>query len=138
MLVIKMNKATIAILVLSALILSACFGPSNQQNVQKNVPINTTNDTGPKTIEIAMTAKQFEFNPSVINAKVGDTIVLKVTSLDVEHGISIPEFRVTQVLPVNEEKTITFKVDKRGEFTFRCSVFCGSGHQSMTGKIVVE
>ena len=133
----KMNKATIAILIFSMLILSACFGPSKPIE-QENTSINVSNDTGPKTIEIAMTAKQYEFDPSVINAKMGDTIVIKITSLDVEHGFSLPEFGVNEVISPGEHKTITFKANKQGEFTFRCSVYCGSGHQSMTGKIVVE
>lgn len=27
--------------------------------------------------------------------------------------------------------------DKSGEFPFHCDVFCGSGHESMTGTVIV-
>ncbi|MEK6967962.1 MAG: cupredoxin domain-containing protein [Nanoarchaeota archaeon] len=132
-----MKRIFIALLVLSVIALSACT-PPEVQVPPPDTSLNASNDTGPKTIPINMIVKQYSFEPSIINAKVGDTIVLTMKSIDVAHGITIPELGVSQDLPVNEEKTVTFKVDKKGEFPFRCSVFCGSGHRSMTGKIVVE
>ena len=34
--------------------------------------------------------------------------------------------------------TVEFLADKQGEFTIFCSVFCGSGHPTMKGSLVVK
>jgi len=83
-------------------------------------------------------AKRFEFVPDVVTVKKGDTVILKVKSSDVAHGISLPEFNASATLPPGKEVEITFVADKIGEFPFACSVQCGHGHSKMRGKLVVE
>ena len=94
-------------------------------------------DSG-KTKEFTMTANEFAFQPGLIEVNEGDTVILHITSIDVAHGISIPEFGVSQNLPIGEQKTVQFVADKKGTFTFRCHVFCGTGHSEMTGNLVVN
>src|SRR3989344_8662207 len=107
--------------------------PAPPPAINGPVSLNETNQTGPTTREFSIVADEFTFTPSTISVKRGDKVVLKVLSKDVEHGISIPDFAVNVVLPVNQEKTIEFVADKQGTFDFRCSVFCGSGHSRMRG-----
>jgi hypothetical protein len=35
-------------------------------------------------------------------------------------------------------KRFSFTPDKEGTFPFHCDVFCGDGHEDMTGMLVVE
>ena len=91
-----------------------------------------------ETKEFTMTASDFKFSPEVIEVNEGDTVILHITSTDTDHGFSIPEFGVSQDLPINEQKTIQFVADKKGTYTFFCNVFCGSGHRSMKGSLVVN
>lgn len=88
--------------------------------------------------EFSMIAKQFEFVPNSITVNEGDTVRIKVKSIDVQHGFRLPAFGVDEVLEPNKEVTVEFVVDKKGTFPFSCSVPCGSGHGAMTGEIVVE
>lgn len=88
--------------------------------------------------EFDITAKQFEFIPSTIAVKKGDKVRLNVKSIDVAHGFSIPEFKVEESIKPGTTKTIEFVADKAGEFTFFCSVYCGTGHSGMKGKLIVE
>lgn len=88
--------------------------------------------------EIYVTAKSWQFEPSTIKVKLGDKVRLRVKSVDVDHGFSIPEFRVNMTLKPNRLLTTEFVADKKGEFTFFCSVYCGSGHKDMKGKLIVE
>lgn len=88
--------------------------------------------------EFDMIAKRFVFQPEVITVNEGDTVLLHITSTDVAHGIALPEFGVRKSLPAGKEVDIEFVADTKGEFGFRCSVFCGSGHGSMVGKLVVQ
>ncbi len=90
--------------------------------------------------EFNVIAKQWEFVPNVIEVNKGDKVRLKVTSVDVTHGIGLPDFGVDSVrLPPNETKIVEFVADKTGTFnTMICTVFCGSGHNDMKGSIVVR
>ncbi len=113
---------------------------TNEQNEQgPNSQTNTQDDQQNQNVkEVTMTAKQFTFEPSTVKVQKGQTLRLEVTSTDVAHGIAIPQFGIDKRLPVGETVTIEFTPDKTGTFDFICSVYCGSGHSSMTGKLIVE
>ena len=88
--------------------------------------------------EFAITARQFVFEPNIIRVKVGDGVRLTLHNIDVEHGISIPAFNVTIEPPVGVSQSTEFVAGRAGTFDFSCSVFCGSGHRGMRGKLIVE
>lgn len=88
--------------------------------------------------EFHITAHQFAFEPSTIRVKQGDAVRLYLTSADVGHGISIPDFGVNLQGPVGQEVSVDFIADRTGTFRFFCNVFCGSGHRDMTGTLIVE
>lgn len=92
----------------------------------------------PVTHTISMIAKQWAFEPGKIVVKQGDTVVLEVTSTDVDHGFLLPGYGINLELKPGQTKTVTFLANKKGTFTFSCNVFCGSGHGSMKGSLVVE
>ena len=83
-------------------------------------------------------AKQFDFSPSTITVNEGDTVRLSINSTDVDHGIAIPEFGVSKVIPGGETVSVEFTASKKGSFGFFCSVFCGSGHGGMKGTVIVQ
>ncbi len=80
----------------------------------------------------------FGFDPAVMEVNAGDTVVLHMTSDDVDHGIGINEFlinkRVQPGIPVTHE----FIADKRGTFEIYCSIPCGDGHLTMKSKLIVK
>ncbi len=88
--------------------------------------------------EITMTAKRFEFTPPAITVKQGEHVRLKITSQDTTHGFMLPDYNINMQLEPQKETAIEFTADKKGTFTFACSVFCGSGHRSMKGTLTVE
>ncbi|MBT7762995.1 hypothetical protein HN734_04005 [Candidatus Woesearchaeota archaeon] len=88
--------------------------------------------------EFTMIARKFEFEPAEIRVMEGDTVRITVTSEDVAHGIAISEFDVKEDFGPGETVTVEFVADKKGTFTFFCSVFCGTGHREMVGQLVVE
>lgn len=88
--------------------------------------------------EFNVIAKQWEFDPGVIEVNKGDKVILHIKSVDVAHGIAIPEFGVSQDLSPGVEETVEFTADKKGTYSFFCNVYCGSGHRSMKGTLVVN
>jgi cytochrome c oxidase subunit 2 len=88
--------------------------------------------------EIKVTAKKYEFNPSVIKVKHGDHVRLVLMALDRDHGFKLQAFHIDQELRKGEPATVEFTADKAGTFPFECSKFCGLGHKRMKGQLVVE
>lgn len=88
--------------------------------------------------EFDVIVKRWEYNPSVITVNKGDTVILHLKTVDVAHGFSLPEFGVRTKIPADKEVMVEFVADTKGEFNFRCNVFCGSGHGNHRGKLVVQ
>ena len=86
---------------------------------------------------IHITAKKFEFSPDSITLKKGEPVVFEISSEDRKHGFNLRAFGVrSDVLP-GKVSRVRFTPDKTGKFTFSCDVFCGDGHEEMTGTVVV-
>lgn len=124
--------------------------PSSDQNVNANVNANvnvnidagTGSDTPvssePATKTFNLTLTKFSFSPDNMVVNVGDKVVVNATSVDTTHGFSIADLGVNLVIPQGETKSTTFIASKAGTYTFRCSVYCGSGHTQMTGTLIVK
>ncbi len=91
-----------------------------------------------ETKEFNILAKQWQFSPGEIEVNKGDKVILNIKSIDVTHGVAIPNFGINEVLSPGKEVRIEFIADKEGTFYFSCSVSCGAGHSGMRGKIVVN
>ena len=90
----------------------------------------------PRTITI--TAKRFEFVPSTITLKKGETVKLVVKSEDVTHGLFLRPLKIDTDLTPGETQEITVTPQATGTFTAICHHFCGSGHGGMKLTVVVE
>ena len=88
--------------------------------------------------EFTMTAKQWEFDPATITVNAGETVRLSITSLDVAHGFALPDFNVRSGIEPGQATIVEFVADTPGTYTFFCSVYCGAGHSSMKGTLVVQ
>ena len=89
-----------------------------------------------KTFNIV--AKRFSFEPNKIIVQKGDKVRLIITSLDTIHGFAISEYGININIIGGETVTEEFIADKKGQFNFACSVFCGSGHNEMKGMLIVK
>ena len=87
---------------------------------------------------IVITAKRFEFVPSTITLKKGETVKLVVTSEDVTHGLFIRPLKIDTDLTPGETQQITVTPQAAGTFTAICHHFCGAGHGNMKLTVVVE
>jgi cytochrome c oxidase subunit 2 len=94
-------------------------------------------DTPATPVEIKITARRFEFEPKLITVQKGKPVRLLITSTDVQHGFAIEALGVNKKLKPNEVTVIEFTPNRVGRFPFECSVMCGSGHDEMTGELVV-
>ncbi|MBS1990412.1 MAG: cupredoxin domain-containing protein [Cyanobacteria bacterium SZAS LIN-3] len=86
---------------------------------------------------IKVVAKKFEFSPKKITLKRGQPVVIQLTSEDRLHGFSIPSMDVRADVSPGKVAEVKVTPQKTGEYEFYCDVFCGFGHEDMSGKIVV-
>jgi len=88
---------------------------------------------------IKITAKRFEYSPNVITIKAGVPVVLEFTSLDRMHGFTVPDLGgIRATIEPGKVTRVRIVAPKAGTYEFHCDIFCGDGHEGMTGKIVVE
>jgi cytochrome c oxidase subunit II len=86
---------------------------------------------------VKISAKRFEYSPSVIKVKVNTPVVLELTTLDRLHGFAIPDLKIEAEIKPGEVTRVRFVPQKTGTFAFHCNVFCGSGHEDMAGELIV-
>ena len=136
-----MNNSRTCAVLFALMLLAACSSqsstPAGTQPSPPDQGSGAAAGTGHK-VEVALIARQFEFEPSTITVKRGDTVSMHLTSADVAHGFFLPDFGINEKVNPGETVTFEFVANKAGSFAFSCSVPCGSGHGKMRGTLVVK
>lgn len=91
----------------------------------------------PEPRVIAIRAKKFEYTPSEITLKLGEPVVLELTTEDVHMGFDASELGLHADILPGRPVRVPFTPSKVGDFEFACDVFCGSGHEEMSGVIKI-
>ena len=91
----------------------------------------------PKEQVIKILARRFTYSPNQLKLKKGVPVVLEFTSADVIMGFSAPDFQTRADIVPGQVTRVRLVPDKEGTFTFLCDIFCGSGHETMSGSITV-
>lgn len=94
--------------------------------------------TAETTPQVRIAAKRFEFHPNKVTVKLGQPVLLVLTSEDRIHGFKIPELGLRHEIVPGQETRVALTPQKAGRFTFFCDVFCGDGHEDMDGTLTVE
>lgn len=93
----------------------------------------------PKATEVTIDMKSYKyaFDPGEITVYEGQKITLNITTPDRKHGLKLDAYDINAAIVPGEVTSVTFVADKTGEFPFKCSVFCGTGHMGMKGLLRV-
>ncbi|HEX8785846.1 MAG TPA: cupredoxin domain-containing protein [Telluria sp.] len=87
---------------------------------------------------VQVRAHRFTYDPDEIRLARGEPVTFELTSLDVPMGFNLPDFGVrSDVLP-GVVSRLRITPDKAGRFPFHCDIFCGAGHETMAGMIIVS
>ena len=86
---------------------------------------------------IKVSVKKFEYSVREITVKKGTPVVIELTSEDRLHGFGLPAFGVRGYVSPGEVRRIAFTPDKTGMFEYLCDIFCGEGHEDLTGTLIV-
>jgi len=91
----------------------------------------------PEEQVVKILARRFTYTPNKLSLKRGVPVVLELTSADVLMGFNAPDFDVRADIIPGQTARVRLVPDKVGTFTFLCDIFCGSGHETMSGTITV-
>jgi cytochrome c oxidase subunit II len=86
---------------------------------------------------IKIVAKKFEFVPETIRVKKGETVVLHFTAPEVPMGAFFTEMNQRVDIMPGKVAKLRITPTQTGSFTYLCDVFCGNGHEEMSGTLVV-
>ena len=87
---------------------------------------------------IEVKAKRFEFSPPELKLRLGEPVVLHITSADVTHGFYQKELGIDAEIAPGRATEVTLTPGKPGRYTVICDHFCGPGHGNMHLVLLVE
>ena len=89
--------------------------------------------------EVYLLAEKWAFEPSWIKLRAGVPYRLKMMALDAAHGASLQLGKASQIVRLPKgalvERELNFT--RPGTYLLYCTMYCGEGHQYMSGKIEV-
>ena len=91
--------------------------------------------SAPRVVKVS--ARRFTYTPNEIALKKGEPVVFELTTEDIFMGFNVPDFGVRSDIVPGKTMRVSLTPDKAGTFTFLCDVFCGEGHETMNGTLVV-
>lgn len=95
-------------------------------------------EVGPGQYEARIVGQIWSFTPNEIHVPEGATVTFVATSRDVVHGFMIHQADINMMLIPGQISRMTTKFDRAGEYPLVCHEYCGIGHHTMWGKVVVE
>ena len=113
-------------------------------NITECLPFNKTYQNGRvvkidnNTYQVYLVAKMWSFEPEKINIPAGSDVDFYITSKDVVHGFNIAEKNVNLMAVYGGVGKTTVHFDKPGVYNILCHEYCGIGHQSMHGQVIVK
>lgn len=92
----------------------------------------------PKTRTIRVVARKFQFVPAEIRVRKGEAVTLQFSAPEVPMGVNFADFGTRADIVPGRVATLRLVPESVGRYTFVCDVFCGSGHEEMSGTLIVD
>jgi len=95
-------------------------------------------ELGPKNYEVYMVAQTWFWQPNEIRIPAGSKLSIYITSRDVQHGFRVVGTDINMMVIPGQVSHAVHVFDEPGEYLITCHEYCGLGHATMSGKIIVE
>ena len=86
--------------------------------------------------DIYLIARLWQWWP-ILELKKDETYRLHLSSLDWQHGFSLQPQNINLQVHPGYDMVVTITPDKSGTYHIVCNEFCGLGHHTMVGKLLV-
>ena len=91
----------------------------------------------PPGSDVYLLARMWRWYP-VLRLKAGTRYTLHLSSADINHGFNLFPVNLNFQIVPGYDYGLTIVPNKAGDFRIVCNEFCGLGHHTMVGKVVVE
>lgn len=95
-------------------------------------------ELAPGKYEAYILAQTWVFQPNEVRVPAGSEITFYITSKDVQHGFHLEGTNINMMILPGQVSTLKSTFDQPGEYYFICHEYCGVGHQTMYGRLIVE
>ena len=95
-------------------------------------------ELAPNKYEAYILAQAWSFQPREIRVPVGSTVTFYLTSKDVQHAFRLDNTNINMMVLPGEISKLTATFDEPGDYNFVCLEYCGVGHHTMFGQLIVE
>lgn len=89
---------------------------------------------------IYLLAKKWLFEPDTLHLALGTTYRFRIMAVDASHGASMQLGRGSRIIRLRQgamvEQELSFT--RPGEYLVYCTIYCGIGHDRMSGRIIVS
>lgn len=92
---------------------------------------------GPNQFELTVIAQAFSFVPNEVVVPAGAEITFFLTSRDVLHSYQVQFTTINVNMIPGEVATLRYTFSEPGEHLVICGQYCGLGHHTMLGRLVV-
>jgi cytochrome c oxidase subunit 2 len=147
-----------AFLALSGLLLAACLGalvyaasvrgvhlpehddPIDPEQVATTPPFDRPGvwPVAHGAVAAVVVGRTWFFEPAELRVPRGAQVTFIATSADVIHGLHVAGTRINVMLIPGQVARVTHTFDRPGEYLLVCHEYCGVGHHTMGGKVIVE
>ena len=90
------------------------------------------------SVTVTMVAGMFFWLPNEVRVPAGRKVTFRATSMDVTHGFQIAGTNVNAMLLPGYVSQLSTSFERPGEYLILCNEYCGVGHHTMGGKVIVE
>jgi len=90
------------------------------------------------SVHVTMVAMTFAFLPNEVHVPVGKPVTFRITSMDVTHGFEIAGTNANTMVVPGYVSQFTYTFTTPGERLVVCNEYCGTGHHTMQGKVIVD
>jgi len=91
----------------------------------------------PAGSDVYILAQNYHFGKFTLELEKGKTYNLVLAAKEMKHAIVVHQLKLQNRIKLGEIKTIEFIPIKAGTFDVVCGEWCGVGHATMVGKIII-
>lgn len=120
--------------------LPGAAGRVHPQQVYNTPPFNNpgVRQVGPNEYEVVIVAQSWLFLPAEVRVPAGAEVTFTGTAVDIIHGLAVAGTRVNMMLIPGQISRNTYRFENPGEHLIICHEYCGLGHHTMSGRLIVE
>lgn len=95
-------------------------------------------EVAPGEYEAVIIGRAWSFEPNEIRVPAGSRVTFISSSTDVIHGIQVTGTRINVMLIPGQISRVEYTFREPGEHLLICHEYCGLGHHTMGGRVIIE